>query len=147
MRFQVPQFTEVEYKIVGPLTLKQFIYLAGAAGACVVLYTFLPKYIAFALMLPVALFGAALAFYKINNRPFIRVVESFLKYILTSRLYIWKHEQRAITPEESASATPVFVPKLSESKLRDLSWGLEVKQNLNPEEVKPITINEGKIGK
>ena len=117
MRFQVPQFTEVEDKIVGPLTLKQFIYLAGAA------------------------------FYKINNRPFIRVVESFLKYILTSRLYIWKHEQRAITPEESASATPVFVPKLSESKLRDLSWGLEVKQNLNPEEVKPITINEGKIGK
>src|SRR3989344_2665997 len=32
MEYQVPQFIEVEDKIIGPLTLKQFIYLAGEAG-------------------------------------------------------------------------------------------------------------------
>ncbi len=28
MRFQVPQFIETETKIVGPFTLKQFLYIA-----------------------------------------------------------------------------------------------------------------------
>ena len=31
MQFQVPQFIETEDKIVGPLTLKQFGYIGGAA--------------------------------------------------------------------------------------------------------------------
>jgi hypothetical protein len=44
MRFQVPQFTDVEDKIVGPLTLKQFVYLAGAGGGCIILYSFLPAF-------------------------------------------------------------------------------------------------------
>ncbi|MFB6212783.1 MAG: PrgI family mobile element protein, partial [Candidatus Magasanikbacteria bacterium] len=31
-KFQVPQFIEQKPKIVGPLTLQQFIYLASAAA-------------------------------------------------------------------------------------------------------------------
>ena len=38
MQFQVPQFTEAEDKIVGPLTLRQFIYIAAAGGVSVMLY-------------------------------------------------------------------------------------------------------------
>ena len=30
MQFQVPQFIDVENKIIGPLSLRQFLYLAGA---------------------------------------------------------------------------------------------------------------------
>ncbi|TSC61742.1 MAG: SsrA-binding protein, partial [Parcubacteria group bacterium Athens0416_74] len=32
MQFQVPQFIEVEDKIVGPLTFKQFVFIAGGLG-------------------------------------------------------------------------------------------------------------------
>jgi len=32
MRFEVPQFIEVEDKIFGPFTWKQFIYLMGGEG-------------------------------------------------------------------------------------------------------------------
>ena len=75
MRYQVPQFIEIEDKIIGPLTLKQFVYLAGGAGLSYLVYAvtnpYLPIFIVVALMLPVAAFGVALAFYKINNRPFI----------------------------------------------------------------------------
>ena len=46
MRFQVPQFIEVEDKIFGPLTLKQFIYVFGGGGLCFVFYTFLPLILA-----------------------------------------------------------------------------------------------------
>ena len=62
MEYQVPQFIEVEDKIIGPLTLKQFIYLAGAAGLVVVFFAYLPFIVAVLLSLPVAGLGAALAF-------------------------------------------------------------------------------------
>jgi hypothetical protein len=146
MRFQVPQFTEVEDKIIGPLTLKQFIYMAGSVGACIVMFSFLPKFLAFPLMLPVLLFGAALAFYKVNNRPFIRVVESFVKYVLTGKLYIWKHQERKAVAQEQMQTAPISVPKLSDSKLRDLTWNLDVQKNINGNEINPMKVNEGKIG-
>lgn len=133
MRFQVPQFTDVEDKVIGPLTFKQFIYLAGAAGAAVILFSFLPFWLAAPLILLVGVFAAALAFYKVNNRPFIRVVESFLRYTLKEKLYIWKHEPKPRTGTGAdAARSTVKVPKLSESRLRDLTWSLDVKENLNP---------------
>lgn len=132
MRFQVPQFTDVEDKVIGPLTFKQFIYLAGATGAAIVAYSFLPFFLAAPLIVLIGAFGASLAFYKINNRPFIRAVESFLRYIIKSKLYIWKHEPKPLAEREAAAKNAVFMPKLSESKLRDLVWTLDVKENINP---------------
>ena len=40
MRFQLPQFIETETKLVGPFTLKQFIYLAGGASVAIAAVTF-----------------------------------------------------------------------------------------------------------
>jgi len=52
MRFQVPQFIEVEDKIFGPLTLKQFIYLAGAGGVVFVLWRVFPIFVAIIIAAP-----------------------------------------------------------------------------------------------
>ena len=135
MRFQVPQFIEVEDKLFGPLTFKQFIYLAGGVGFSVVLFLFLPKFLAIIIALPIILFAAALAFYKVNDKPFANMVEAFVKYALTDKLYIWKKEP----PSLKSSGEPrekkieqVYVPKLSESKLKELTWSLDIKENQNP---------------
>ena len=93
MRFQVPQFIEIESKIFGPLTFKQFIYLAGGAGTSFLIYTALPFFIAVMFIVPVAAFVIALAFYKVNNRPFIKVTESALRYFTAPKIYIWKKEK------------------------------------------------------
>ena len=135
MRFQVPQFIEVEDKLFGPLTFKQFIYVAGAVGLCVILFTLLPTFIALLLSVPIFLFGVALAFYKVNERPFIQVVEDFMHYSTSSKLYVWKKEEKkpvAKVSEAGAPAPQVYVPKLSQSKLKDLSWSLDIKENQNP---------------
>ncbi len=131
MRFQVPQFIEVEDKIFGPLTFKQFIYLAGSGGVALAAFSFLPKFFAVLISLPVVGFGVALAFYKINNRPFINIVESYVKYMSTEKLYIWKKEEKQAVPQQNKiGAHPaVPLPKLSDSKLKDLSWSLNVKKN------------------
>ena len=75
MEYQVPQFIEVEDKIFGPLTFKQFIYVAGGTGICTALVLKLGV-IGFVLSIPVAAFSAALAFYKVNNKSFIELLEA-----------------------------------------------------------------------
>lgn len=133
MKFQVPQFIEVEDKIFGPLTVKQFIYVAGGAGLCFILYTYLNFYIAIFLMIPVAALAAALAFYKVNNRSFITVVESAFKYSLANKLYIWKKVQKKPEHKEEGKAPQtLYVPKLSDSKLKDLTWSLDINDIVSP---------------
>jgi hypothetical protein len=132
MRFKVPQFTEVEDKIFGPFSLKQFIYLAGAAGLCLILYTLLPLPIAIALMVPVGALGGTLAFLKIHSRPFVKVLESALKYFIGGRLYVWKHKSKKAQKKEEASkkvSAGAYMPKLTASKLKDLSWSLDIKEH------------------
>lgn len=137
MKFQVPQFIEIEDKIFGPLTLKQFIYLAGGGGISFVIYSIIP-YLVVALffIIPVMIFSVALAFYKINGKPFIFVVESAFKYALSNKLYLWQKREKIITKKEQGPAggnsTLLKVPRLSESKLKDLTWSLDINENVNP---------------
>ncbi len=133
MRYQVPQFIEIEDKIFGPLTIKQFVYLAGGAALSYLVYAllspYLPFFIVIILMLPTAAFGVALAFYKINNKPFINVVEAAIKYYIGSKLYLWKKEAKQVTKQEvTASANATIVPKLADSKLKDLAWNLDISE-------------------
>jgi hypothetical protein len=139
MRFQVPQFIEVEDKIFGPLTLKQFIYLAGAGGALFILLKMFPFIIAIFVAIPVVALAVALAFYKINNRPFALVLESAFKYILSNRLYIWKSKDiKQIIAEKSKAdgiinskaKSEVNIPKLSSNKLKDIAWSLDIKESI-----------------
>lgn len=140
MRFQVPQFIEIESKIFGPLTLKQFIYLAGGAGIIFILYTLLPFWLMIIFAVPVGAFAAALAFYKMNNQPFIKMVENALKFFSSSRIYIWKKapiqtQKTAVEAMKRQSGPPaggeqISVPKLTESKLKDLAWSLNIKEKI-----------------
>ena len=79
-------------------------------------------------------FGLALAFFQVNNKPFIRIVEAFLKYSITSKLYIWKHQpKKIIQKEEQNDVEPLqYVPKLSQSKLKDLTWSLDIAETVTP---------------
>jgi len=129
MQFQVPQFIEVEDKIFGPLTIRQFIYLAGGVGLCAIFYLWLPFYLAILLMIPALGASLALSFWKINNKPFIEIVEAAVMYAINTKLYIWKKEPKK--PEELKRAeedflSPLLAPKLSDSKLKDLAWSLDI---------------------
>ncbi len=134
MRFQVPQFIDIEDKIFGPLTIKQFIYLAGGGGLCFIIFRFIPYLI---LVIPLCLivigFSLAMAFFKVNNKPLINVLQSAFSYFFSSKLYLWKKKDNAPEKaEQVSSSSPLYVPKLSDSKLHDLAWSLDIKENLNP---------------
>ncbi len=134
MRYQVPQFIEVEDKIFGSLTFKQFIYLAGGGGLSFVLFRYLPSiYLSFIPIVIVIGFSTALAFYKINNKPFINVVEAAFKYYTSAKLFIWKKvpNKKSDNPvQEAKEYAGIMVPKISDSKLKDLTWSLDIKESM-----------------
>jgi hypothetical protein len=134
MKYQVPQFIEVEDKIIGPFTIKQFVYLLGGAGMCFIVYTFVPFIIAIILIAFIAILSLALAFYKVNNKPFVDFLESAFVFYTKQNLYIWKKEEKkAVAVDKTApDARQVFVPRLSDSRLKELSWSLDINENLNP---------------
>ena len=145
MEYHVPQFIEVEDKIVGPLTLKQFIYIAGAVGLCVVFFFYLPIIFAILLSIPVIALAGALSFYKVNGKPFVQILEAGFTYY---KLFLWKHqeatkkqqriqaEERAVkeAAREAAQAKP-GEPRLTRGKLSELAWSLDVKKEREPGEL------------
>ena len=132
-QFNVPQFIEVESKIFGPLTFKQFVYIVGGAGILFLLYSFLQSFWLTALLgAPVIALSAGLAFLKIHGKPFIQVFQSAVKHFLGTNLYIWKKPGAAKIKKETAAAKKEesYLPKLTENKLQDLAWSLDVKEKI-----------------
>lgn len=129
MRFQVPQFIDVEDKIFGPFTLKQAIYIAGGVMVAVAATTFLGLFFGLLVSSPIVILALALTFYKVNNRPFIHIIESAFKYFSGSKLYIWKKAEDDVQKEtQEKKYGSLIVPNLSQSKLKDLNWELDVKK-------------------
>lgn len=137
MQFQVPQFIEVEDKIFGPLTFKQFIYVIGGLGASYIFGRVLPMFIAAPLIIATLGGAAALAFLQWNGRPFISAVESGFYYFLRSKLYLWSNKrpkksmgEHSSAEKAASDASMLYVPHLSDSKLHDLAWSLDIKERI-----------------
>jgi hypothetical protein len=133
MQFKVPQFLDIEDKIFGPFTFKEFAYLAGGAGLCFVFYKWLGFLWGLIPMLMMAGFSLLLTFYRPNNKPLIFTLESGFKYLTKNKLYIWKkgdkknkNTQAQTVNENKEKLMSESGYKLSGNKLRDLAWSLDV---------------------
>ena len=131
MQYQVPQFVDLEDRIIGPLTLKQFLYLAFAAAVLFVLWFLLNFYIWIIIAIPVIALATAFAFLKINDRPFVYFVLSFIRYFAKPKLYIFssapKETRKEFVSEKQTEAPQITGNKLTPSKLKELALNLDLK--------------------
>jgi PrgI family protein len=105
MQHRVPQFIEVEDKLFGPLTLKQFAYIFGGIGLSVIIWrTFSSTFIVLLLVSIVAGFVLALSFVKPNGKPFIVLVQNFFAYIFKPKQYVWKSPTQTETRQNIQKA-------------------------------------------
>ena len=133
MQYQVPQFIDIEDRIIGPLTLKQFMYLAGAAAMMLIGWFLFTFWFWFLTSIPVVAVALAFAFLKINGRPFVFFIFSFFAYIFRPRLYVWtqkseearKIEETALAPKPEEKPAPQE-EKISRSRLRELALSLDI---------------------
>lgn len=107
MPHKVPQNIDLEDKVIGPLTLKQFIYLMVGAGIIFILNYLLPDAIRF-LFFPIALivfaFFGALAFYKPGDRPFEVLLMSGITSLTKPNKRVWKKEPYKESSKDSVTS-------------------------------------------
>ncbi|MFZ5365222.1 MAG: PrgI family protein [Patescibacteria group bacterium] len=126
-KYIVPQFIEVEDKIIGPITVRQFILLLVGGLIIFLLWQFggLLALIAGGI-LDIAVF-AGLAFVKINGRPIHFFLLNFIQTMKRPRLRIWNkeayvsavHEKKEVEERPMTAKAPK--PAITGSRLSDLS--------------------------
>lgn len=130
-QYQVPQFIDIEDRIIGPLTLKQFLYLAFAAAFLFVFWFLFKFYIWIIFALPITASALAFAFLKINDRPFVYFFLAAVFYFIKPRLYVFGEEKeikKTALPksEPKSSETPAEGVKVTRSKLKELALNLDL---------------------
>ncbi|MEX1123569.1 MAG: PrgI family protein [Patescibacteria group bacterium] len=111
MQFKVPQNIDMEDKIIGPLTLTQFFYLLFGGVIIYILFGKLVltgySFLFWILAIPLGTFSFAMAFIKIQDRPFPSFFFAMIKYITTPRARVWQHYTR---PNQVKPKAPVAKP-------------------------------------
>ncbi len=127
-QFVVPQFIDVEDKIIGPITVRQFIIMLVGGGLIFIAY----KLADFALFLlegsVIALITFIIAFIKINGRPIHYFLLNLTQTSMRSRLRIWQKafsaaELKNLSQNKEAELT-VQIPhknRVRASRLAELS--------------------------
>ena len=142
MEFKVPQFIDIEDKIFGSFTFAQVIYVVGAGAMSYVLWKIIPNFLTFIklpLVIIIAGLALALAFYPKEKygKPFVEILEAGFKFFfIRNKLYTWKRIPKKEIVEEEEKRKPlksisIDIPSISESKLKDISWNLDVKKEIN----------------
>ncbi|MSR85572.1 PrgI family protein [Candidatus Uhrbacteria bacterium] len=91
-KFVVPQFLDNEDKILGPITVRQFLIMMGATLILFIEYKVL--YFGYFIAAAVLTVGIAsvFAFLKINGQPFHIFFINFLQTVLRPPLRVWHKE-------------------------------------------------------
>lgn len=132
MQFKVPQNIDLADRIVGPLTLVQFLYLLVGGIVIYVLFSVVAPInvgLFFTLSFPIALFSFGLAFLKIQDQPFGKFVMSFLTYLIRPKTRVWTKEGLPpeiivadTKPKHKERVTPKAIKK---SELEKLTQALD----------------------
>ncbi len=128
-QFVVPQFLDVEAKIIGPITARQFLIMLGTLLIDFVIYRlFLNVFFVIALGLPVLAFGIALSFAKVNGQPFHYMLLSVMQTLRRPSKRVWDKslsdaDLRVYLKAEKIMAIPLVATKqpLERSRLAELA--------------------------
>lgn len=128
-QFVIPQFIDVEDKIIGPITARQFIILLAVTIVLFILYKLFVFIYFLVLGLPVFGLGIVLAFVKINGQPFHFFLLNLIQTLRRPALRVWNKElsidevRKYLKKEEVKIAVPrpvkepIVATKLSELSL------------------------------
>ena len=128
-QFVVPQFLDVEAKIIGPITARQFsILLATLLAEFIVYRLFLSLLPLIAIGIPVLATGIVFAFGKVNGQPFHFIVLNMIQTLRKPHIRVWDKilsdgELRDRLKKEFIPPPPPPIRKarLEKSRLSELS--------------------------
>ncbi len=134
MQFQVPQFIDIEDKVIGPFTIKQFLYLLCAGIVIFILSKILNLFATIILAIPIVSIAVALSFIKIGGQPFVVIIKNFLSFLKKPDFYVWKkpigknklpEQNENIEIIKKTTAKAKIKPEAKDN-LQDIEWKIEV---------------------
>lgn len=131
MQFKVPQNIDMQDRIIGPLTLSQFFYLLFGGLIIYILFDKLVlgglSFLFWILATPIGLLSFAMAFLKVNDRPFPYFFLAAIRFLSQPRQRVWRHSADAPpkkpikTKKGNDSAPAVPQKSLDAVKVRELA--------------------------
>jgi len=122
----VPQFLDVEDKIIGPVSVRQFVEMMVSAIIIAIFYKLFDFPLFVISGLSIIAITLVVAFAKINGQPFHLFLLNFVQTVKSPKLKIWrkqiitkqlKKEQPPSPPPPPLRPRPVSVSKISEIAL------------------------------
>lgn len=136
--FQVPQFIEQKAKIIGPLTLRQFMYIAIAgiiSFACFYIFKF---FLWIMITIPLGIIALAFAFIKINGQELPKLLFSAFIYTWQPKIYVWKREAEYATFDTSSlEKIEALRSRMGlQEKLQSIKLFITTKATFSPNQIK-----------
>lgn len=140
-KYVVPQFIDVENKIIGPITVRQFVVLMATAMIQFVTYK-LTDFTLFVVLAIIELgIGGMIAFAKINGQPFHYFLLNVLQTTRKPKLRVWDKRLTEAELRKIIKAPPPPPPekklikeRVEATKLSELSLIVNTGGVYNPEE-------------
>jgi len=108
-QFLVPQFIDVESKILGPITVRQFVIIIVMIGTLFIFY----KIFDFVTFLITGFFvlviGVAFAFVKVNGMPFHFFILNLVTSLSRPSLRVWRKENFDLQIEDEVKSEPTKI--------------------------------------
>lgn len=101
MQYVIPQFIDVEDKIIGPIAVRQFIILIITALGCFIFYKLFDFWLFILMAILTVVIGGALAFLKVNGRPFHYFILNLFATFKKPKLRVW---QKMVSSEDLKQA-------------------------------------------
>ncbi len=127
MAVKIPQNVDKEDKLVGPLTLKQFLYVLGGSALMFATwqyhlagYLFFIEFILISLVISVLML--TLAFVKINGRPFIIFLSNAFIYMFAPKQRFWSRHNH-ISIKKLKIADTVLSPTKPQTNEGEVTYG------------------------
>lgn len=145
MAIKIPQNIDKEDKLIGPLTLKQFLYILGGGSVTFIVYQYyLQGYLFFSEFLIIGtviiLLALAFAFVKINGSTFASFISHVFAYIFSGKISAWGKDNQFFVPTmkiKKNSVSPIANNKDSnatnKSQLEKLAQILDTGGKMNLE--------------
>ncbi len=133
MQYAVPQFVNIEDRIVGPLTGKQVLYLLIGGATLLIFFTFFDLIFFAPVALVIIPATLIFAFYKPKGRTVATYILVTFNYFTIPRSYIWRREPGVVkfkrSQKKQAGSRPMK-ENVSRNRLRELAWVLDTSQSV-----------------
>lgn len=140
LQFTVPQFIDVEDKIIGPITVRQFLIILTGCIFMGISYKLFDFSLFLTISIIIFIISVVFGFVKVNGMPFHFFVLNFVQTGKRPNLRIWNNELTVVVEveENEHPAKEKFIPPpklISSSRLTELALIVDTKGAYRGEQI------------